>query len=250
MAQPSPDWTAEDVLAHLKMLGSEEDRAGMARFGIATDRAFGVGHTVLRPLARWIGRDHGRALQLWESGWREARLLAAFSEEPAKVTIGQCRRWAADFDSWEIVDGVADLFVDMPFWRELIEEFAEDEREFVRRTAFAMLAWAAVHRKKEPDATFRGYLPLVEAHSGDPRNFVKKAVNWALRQIGKRSLELHAPALELARRLTASRHRTARWVGMDAARELSAAKTIERVTAKAAKDGYAAEEAASFSSTR
>jgi 3-methyladenine DNA glycosylase AlkD len=244
---PSPGWTTGDVLAHLKTLGSEENRAGLARFGIATDRAFGVGHTMLRPLARKIGRDHDRALQLWESGWREARLLAAFTEGPAKVTAGQCRRWAADFDSWEIVDGVADLFVDMPFWRGLIEEFAEDEREFVRRTAFSMLAWAAVHRKKEPDATFLFYLPLIEAHSSDGRNFVKKAVNWALRQIGKRSLALHAPALELARRLAASEDRTARWIGKDALRELSAAKTMERLAAKA---GYAAEEAASLSMTR
>jgi 3-methyladenine DNA glycosylase AlkD len=247
---PSPGWTAEDVVAHLKTAGSQENRAGMARFGIRTDRAFGVGHTVLRPLARKVGRDHYRAHRLWESGWREARLLAAFTDDPAKVTIGQCRRWAADFDSWEIVDGVADLFVDTPFWRELIEEFAGDGREFVRRTAFAMLAWAAVHRKKEPDATFLGYLPLIEAHSADPRNFVRKAVNWALRQTGKRSLALHAPALELARRLAAANDRTARWIGKDALRELSAAKTVERIAAKASKAGYAAEAAASFSITR
>ena len=190
MPLPSPDWDAEDVLAHLKTAGSEENRAGMARLGIRIERAFGVGLTVLRPLACRIGRNHDRALRLWESGWREARLLAAFTDDPAKVTIEQCRRWAADFDSWEIVDGVADVFVDTSFWRELIEEFAGDRREFVRRTAFAMLAWAAVHRKEEPDATFLGYLPLIEAHSGDPRNFVRKAINWALRQIGKRSLAL------------------------------------------------------------
>ena len=185
--EPSPSWTAAEIVAHLRSLGTEENRAGMARFGINTGTALGVGNSVLRPLARKVKRDHDRALQLWASGIREARLLAAFTDEPKKMTFDQCRSWAAEFDSWEIVDHAADLFVETPFWRDVVEEFAADEREFVRRTAFAMLAWGAVHLKKEPDKTFAGYLPLIEAHSCDVRNFVRKAVNWALRQIGKRS---------------------------------------------------------------
>jgi 3-methyladenine DNA glycosylase AlkD len=231
---PSPSWTAGDIIAHLRMLGTEENRVGMARFGINTQSALGVGNPVLRSLARKVKRNHDRAIELWTSGIREARLLAAFTGEPKKATPDQCRSWAADFDSWEIVDSVSDLFVDTPFWQELVEEFAADEREFVRRTAFAMLAWGAVHLKKEPDATFARYLPLIEAHSRDPRNFVRKAVNWALRQIGKRSTALHETALRLAEKLAASSDRTARWIGKDAVKELSDAKTFGRLAAKRA----------------
>ncbi|MDF2388694.1 DNA alkylation repair protein [Nostoc ellipsosporum NOK] len=232
MSLPAPDWTAQAIVAHLRTIGTEENRMGMARFGINTAMALGVGNTDLRPLARKVKRNHGRSLALWDSGIREARLMAAFTGEPKKIAIEECRRWANDFDSWEIVDTVSDLFVDTPFWRELIEEFAADEREFVRRTAFAMLAWAAVHRKKEPDATFLSYLPLIAAHAGDERNFVRKAVNWALRQIGKRSAGLHAPALALAQKLASSTDRPERWIGKDAVKELSDAKTLARIAAK------------------
>jgi 3-methyladenine DNA glycosylase AlkD len=232
MSLPAPDWTAQDIVAHLRSIGTAENRAGMARFGINTATALGVGNTDLRPLARKVKRNHERSLALWASGIREARLMAAFTGEPKKITIGDCRRWAGDFDSWEIVDTVSDLFVDTPFWWALIEEFAADEREFVRRTAFAMLAWAAVHLKKEPDATFLSYLPLIEAHAGDERNFVRKAVNWALRQIGKRSMSLYAPALALAQKLANSPDKTARWIGKDAVKELSDAKTLERLAAR------------------
>ncbi|TPL66253.1 DNA alkylation repair protein [Mesorhizobium sp. B2-3-15] len=232
MSLPVPGWTAQDIVAHLHSIGTEEVRAGMGRFGINTATALGVANADLRPLARKLKRDHKRSLALWDSGVREARLMAAFTGEPKKITIEECRRWAGDFDSWEIVDTVSDLFVDTPFWRQLVEEFAADEREFVRRTAFAMLAWASVHLKKEPDATFLSYLPLVEAHSRDERNFVRKAVNWALRQIGKRSVGLHGPALALAQELANSANRTARWIGKDAVKELSHAKTHERLATR------------------
>ncbi len=232
----TPASTAAEAIARLSEMGTDENRAGMARFGIETGTALGIGNTDLRRLARDLKRDHERALDLWRSGIREARLLAAFTDEPDRVDLAQCRQWAGDFNSWEIVDGVSDLFVDTPFWRDLIDEFAADEREFVRRTAFAMLAWAAVHRKKEPDATFAAYLPLIEAHATDARNFVRKAVNWALRQIGKRSTELHAPALALAHKVAASPDKTARWIGKDAVRELTDAKTLERLAKKATSD--------------
>ncbi|TGQ09056.1 MULTISPECIES: DNA alkylation repair protein [unclassified Mesorhizobium] len=231
MGLPDPSWSADDIVAHLRAIGTETNLAGMARFGINTASALGIGNTDLRPLARKLKKNHERSLLLWDSGIREARLMAAFTGEPQKVDIDQCRRWAADFDSWEIVDTVADLFAETPFWRDLIDEFAEDEREFVRRTAFAMLAWSAVHLKKEPDATFLAYLPLIEKHARDPRNFVRKAVNWALRQVGKRSMSLHAPALALAERLAASSDRTARWIGRDAVRELTDAKQLARLAA-------------------
>jgi 3-methyladenine DNA glycosylase AlkD len=232
VAELSPQSSAEEIVAHLRAIGSEQNLAGMARFGINTATALGISNAVLDPVARRVKRDHERAMRLWRSGIREARLLAAFTDEPQKVTAEQCRLWASDLDSWEVVDTVSYLFAMTPFWRERVEEFAEDEREFVRRTAFSMLAYAAVHLKKEPDATFASYLPLIEAHALDDRNFVRKAVNWALRQIGKRSMELHAPALGLAQKLAASNDKTARWIGKDAVRELTAAKTLDRLAAK------------------
>lgn len=240
MQVPAPGWGVAEILAHLRALGSEANRAGMARFGIATDRAFGVGSTALRPLARQLKRDHGRAQALWETGWREARLLAAFTDEPQRVTRDQAMRWADDFGSWEIVDSVCDLFVEAGHL-DLIPVFAEDEREFVRRTAFAMMAWAAVHRKSEPDATFLAWLGLIERHATDPRNFVRKAVNWALRQIGKRSAALHAPSLALAQRLADSGDRTARWIGRDAVRELTDLKTLARMDKRSARRAASAE---------
>lgn len=235
-----PKATAADIVAHLAAMDSPENRAGMVRFGIRTDRAFGVPSAILRPLARRIGRNHTRAMELWATGWREARLLAAFTAEKGKLTRQEARRWAADFDSWDIVDGTADLFADADFWPDLVAEFAEDEREFVRRAAFATLVWACVHRKKEPDETFIAWLPLVEAHATDPRNFVRKAVNWALRQIGKRSMACHGPALATAERLARNPDRTARWIGRQALHELTAEKTLARLAKRSGASGPAA----------
>ena len=232
MTAPSPDWDAERIVAHLDSLSSDENRAGMARFGIKADRAFGVPNAVLRPLARALKKDHARALALWRTGWREARLLATFTDEPKKVTAVQARDWANDFDSWEIVDHAADLYCDAGLAKLLAPEFAADEREFVRRAGFAMIAWAAVHLKKEPDETFVVWLDLIERHATDGRNFVKKAVSWALRQTGKRSLALHPSALALAERLSASEDRAKRWIGRDAVKELTAQKTLERLAAR------------------
>ena len=231
-AEPSPDWTAEQAIAHLRSLASAHNVEGMGRYGIETANALGVSNAVLRPLARKLKRDHQRALDLWASGIREARILALFSEEPKKVTAEQARAMTAEFNSWEIVDHSADLFCDAGLVDELIPEFAADEREFVRRAAFAMMAWGAVHLKKRPDADVITWLPLIENHASDSRNFVKKAVNWALRQIGKRSMDCHAPALTLAEKLAASDDRTARWIGRDAVKELTAEKTLYRLASK------------------
>ena len=221
--------TTAQILDWLASKRSDHNIAGMARYGINVSKAFGVSNSELRPLARAIGRNHERALQLWQTQWREARLLAAFTAGKKQLTIDEARDWASGFNSWEIVDGTADLFAETDFWRDLVAEFAADEREFVRRAAFATLVWACVHRKKEPDATFMAYLPLIRHHSSDPRNFVKKAVNWALRQIGKRSASLHGPALALARDLALCEDRTARWIGRDAARELESPSVKARL---------------------
>lgn len=225
-----PAANVDTVLAELKALGSETDRAGMARFGINTDRAFGVSIAQLRPIARRLKRDHDLAMGLWASGFHEARLLAAFIDEPKKVTPGQMDAWAADFGSWDLCDQVClKLFVRTPHVEEKIAMWAEDEREFVRRAGFALLAAFAVHGKTTPDRRFLPFLDLIERHADDPRNYVKKAVNWALRQIGKRSMTLRTPALALADRLAESSDKTARWIGRDAAKELSDPVQIERI---------------------
>lgn len=233
-ADPSPDWTAGDAIDHLKTLASKRNVEGMGRYGIETSQALGVSNAVLRPLARKLKRNHDRAAELWASGIREARVLALFSDEPKKVTADQARAMAAEFNSWEIVDHAADLFCDAGLVDELIPEFAADEHEFVRRAAFAMMAWGSVHLKKRPDEDITAWLPLIEEHATDSRNYVRKAVNWALRQIGKRSIGCHAPALALAEKLAASDNRTARWIGRDALKELMAEKTLLRLAGRKA----------------
>jgi 3-methyladenine DNA glycosylase AlkD len=234
-ADPSPDWSADDAIAYLKSLAEPRNVEGMGRYGIETSNALGVSNAVLRPLAKTLKLNHERAAALWASGIREARVLALFSDDPKQVTAAQARAMADEFNSWEIVDHSADLFCDAGLVDELIPEFAADEREFVRRAAFAMMASAAVHLKKRPDTDILDWLPLIEKHSTDERNFVKKAVNWALRNIGKRSMACHGPALAIAEKLAASDDRTARWIGKDAVKELTAEKTLARIARKKGK---------------
>jgi 3-methyladenine DNA glycosylase AlkD len=225
---------AKAILAELRSLGSEENRAGQARFGINTVRAYGVSIANLRPMARRLKRDHALAAALWKTGVHEARILAAFVDEPAKVTPAQMDAWVAEFDSWDLCDQVcSNLFARTPQVEKKITKWAKDKREFVRRAAFALLAAHAVHGKKVSDRDLLAFLPLIEEYSTDPRNFVRKAVNWALRQIGKRSLALHAPALALAEKLAASEDKTARWIGGDAAKELTDPVQIARLKARA-----------------
>lgn len=232
MSDLSASSTAGEVVAHLRTIGSEANRQGMLRYGIKIDRALGIPHGVQKQIGRQIKRNHERAFKLWDSDIMEAQFIASITADPKRFTAEDAGRWAASFDSWDIVDGVSDLFVDCEAWRELIAEFAADDREFVRRTAFAMMAWSSVHRKKEPETTFAGFLPVIERHAADSRNFVKKAVSWALRSIGKRSLTLNAAALQTAEKLALSDDKTARWIGKNAANELASEPVLNRLAAK------------------
>ncbi len=210
--------------------------AGMARYGIAIDTALGVTVTELRGLARRIGRDHDLAAELWDTGIHEARMLATMIDDPVLVTEAQMEAWVRDVDSWDLCDGLCgNLFDRTPYvFRKAIEWSAREE-PFVKRAAFALMAWAAVHRKDAADARFETFLPIILAEASDDRTEVKKAISWALRQIGKRSRTLHGRAIETATRIKRIDSRSARWVGSDALRELTSEKVRERLAASPAR---------------
>ena len=231
------------ILTELAALGNDENRAGMARYGIRVDDAFGVSVTELRRMAKRLGRDHALALELWRSGNHEARLLAAFVDQPARVDEQQMEAWAAGFDSWDLCDEVTtDLFDQTRFgWSKAIE-WAGRPEEFVKRGGFALMAGLAVHDKAAGDEAFVELLASIEREAWDERNFVKKAVNWALRNIGKRNLALNEAAVACARRIRAAADeraggprggdagaRAARWVAADALRELRSPKVLARL---------------------
>src|SRR5262245_10684749 len=194
----------------------------MARYAIPSDRAFGVSMGELQRYARSLGRSHELAAALWKTGYYEARTLAAFLDEPARVTAAQMDRWSRDFDSWAICDTVCfHLFDRTPHAFRKVEQWSKRREEFPKRAAFALLWGLSGHDKQSGDEPFIEALALVEREAGDERNFVKKAVNMALRAVGRRSPRLHLEALAVAERLAASTDGTERWVGRDALRELT-----------------------------
>jgi 3-methyladenine DNA glycosylase AlkD len=208
------------ILAELEAQGSEEQRANMARYGIAIDTAYGVGHGALKAIAKPYAKDHALALALWATGRHEARDLASMIDDPEAVTPAQMDEWVADCDSWDLVDAVCfNLFNRTPHANAKIRAWVPDEREFVRRSGFVLMACLALPKLKTPDAQFVPYLALIEANAGDERNFVKKGVSWALRTIGKRAA-LRDQATEVATRMAASFQPAARSVGKEALREL------------------------------
>jgi 3-methyladenine DNA glycosylase AlkD len=209
------------VLEELRGLANPANVAGMARFGISPTGTLGISIPSLRKIARRVGRDHELARCLWASGVHEARILAAFVDEPALVTDEQLEAQVRDLDSWDVCDQwCMALVCRTPFAQTKIVEWAERPEEFVRRAAFAVAAALAGLGKKTPDGELLAMLPLIEQAADDPRNFVKKAVSWALRGIGKRNRALNAAAIATAERLAVSQERAARWVGNDALREL------------------------------
>jgi 3-methyladenine DNA glycosylase AlkD len=220
---------ARAILDELESLTNPANIAGMARYGIRAAKVYGVGTPVIRRIAKQTGRDHALAAALWKSRALEARLIAGLVEEPAKVTRAQMERWAKGFDSWALCDGIClHLFGRTSHGVPLSLEWAARDEEFVKRAGFVLMAVTAVHDKSAPDELFLRFLSLVEREADDPRNFVRKAVNWALRQIGKRNMALNLAAVAACRRL-AARAGSARWVGTDALRELTSEKTLEGI---------------------
>jgi 3-methyladenine DNA glycosylase AlkD len=212
----------DEVLTWLRRRGTQANVRGMARYGIVARRAYGVSMGTMQTLQKRIGVDHDLAVELWESGWHEARLLAAMVGDPARVTRREMNAWVKDFESWADCDTVCfKLWDRSPLAWEKARQWAKSPRELVKRAGFALMACLALHDKTAPDRPFLAFFPLIEKGASDERNFVKKGVSWALRSIGRRNRTLNAAALVLARRLSQSAGAAPRWVGRDAARELA-----------------------------
>ena len=222
-----------EVLRRLRALADPKVREGQKRFAIPTDRSLGISYPKIQKLAREIGRDHRLTAKLWASGIHEARHLAAIVEEPEKVTQAQMERWARQFESWDIVDGTCRyLFLYTSFAWEKAIGWSRRREEFVKRAAFALMAYLAVHDKQAADTRFLRLLPIIRREAADQRNFVKKAVNWALRQIGKRNLRLNRAAIRAAREIQKINSPAARWIAADALRELRSPAVARRLRAR------------------
>jgi len=232
--QSSQDDQVKTVLASLEKLGERRVLEDMAkRYAIYTDKAFGVSMSNIQKVARPLGKNHELAMALWETGWYEARLLTSFVDDPALVTESQMDRWARDFDNWGVVDTLCfNLFDRTPLaWRK-VAAWCPRKEEFIKRAGFALLWSLTVHDKAAPVEKFISGLTFVEREADDDRNFVKKAVNMALRAVGKRNSALHKAAVTVARRLADSPKAAPRWIGKDALRELSSDSVIRRIESR------------------
>ncbi len=217
----TPETPFDEVMRKLYALGNPANAAGQRRFGIRGEKMLGTSIYDLRRLARGL-RDHELVAQLWDSGVHDARLLATMVDDPSQVTRTQMNAWVEDFDSWDICDQATDnLFIHCEGILELIPQWAARDEEYIRRAAFASIAAIAWHGSRFTDEVVAGYLPLIETHAADERNFVKKAVNWALRNIGKRRPALLQASVACARRLAARPQASTRWIGRDALREFN-----------------------------
>ena len=220
----------DEIMQRLKTLSDPEAVKGMARFGINPENTYGVSIPNLRKLAKEAGKDHALAQELWASGIHEARILAGMVDAPKLVSEAQMEAWVKDFDSWDVCDQVCmNLFDKVPLaWRK-VSEWSEREEEFVKRAAFALIACFAWHDKSAEDERFINFLPVIVKGATDERNFVKKAVNWALRHIGKRNRNLNRAAIETAKEIQGIDSRAARWIAADALRELTGEAVQKRL---------------------
>ena len=220
----------EQIIQELKSRADPANVAGMARFGINTAAALGVAMPALRQLGRRIGPDHDLAVRLWDSGIHEARILAALVGEPDRVTRRQMDAWVRELDSWDICDQLCNILLRRTphAWPKAVQ-WSGRKAEFVKRAGFTLMACLAVHDKTAGDERFLGLLPLIVEEATDERNYVKKAVNWALRQIGKRSRLLNVVAVAMAKDIRKLDSKAARWIAADAIRELTSEKTQQRL---------------------
>jgi 3-methyladenine DNA glycosylase AlkD len=222
------------IVERLKRMGDPRNAEGMARFGINPAGTLGVPMRKLRPLAKANKGSHELALGLWGTGFHEARILAALVDDPALVTERQMELWVSDVDSWDVCDACClHLFGDSPLaWKKAVE-WSKREEEYVKRAGYALMAVLAVHDKATPDAKFLGLLPHIVRGAKDERNYVRKAVNWALRQIGKRNSALNRAAIAAAKEVLALDTKAARWIARDALRELKDERVRARLDSRA-----------------
>ncbi len=225
--------TANAAITELKALATKATLDGMARYAIPSDKAFGVAMRDVQAVAKRIGKNHALALELWATGWYEARLLAIYLDDPASLTVCQMDEWCRDFDNWAVVDTACfALFDRTPHAWGRVKQWAGSKEEFVKRAAFALIWGLSVHDKTAGDDAFLTALKLVEEAAADERNFVKKAVSMALRATGKRNPALNAAALVVAERLMASTSPSAQWIGKDACKELRGGSVVKRIAKK------------------
>ena len=222
-----------DIIQKIKALADPEAMKGMARFGINPENTYGVSIPNLRKMAREIGADHTLAQQLWASGIHEARILAGMVDKAEMVDDLQMEQWVKDFDSWDVCDlCCCNLFDKTKFAYQKAESWSQREEEFVKRAGFVLMAALSVHDKTATDEELLKFMPIIKRESTDDRNFVKKAVNWSLRQIGKRNLNLNKIAIKTAREIQQIDSRSARWIAADAIRELTS-EAVQNRLAKA-----------------
>ena len=227
---PPIDDQVQSALAWLKQHSTRATRDGMARYAIPSDNAYGVAMRDIKSLGTRLGRNHALAGALWATGVYEARMLASFVGDPEQLTGAQMDRWCREFDNWAFCDAMSfNLFDRSPHAWTRVARWSTRRNEFEKRTAFALLWSLTVHDKQAGDAPFMDGLGLIEREAGDDRHFVKKAVNMALRAIGKRNRALNAAAVDVARRLAASNVRSSKWIGKDALRELTSPGVAKRL---------------------
>ena len=224
---------SEEIINKLKTMSNPKNVEGMARYGINPKNNLGISIYKLRPLAKEIGKNHELSLKLWNSGIHDARLLAVFLDDPSDVTEEQMDSWAKDFDSWDVCDQACTSLFDLTphAWKKVFE-WAERDEEFVKRGAFSIIAGLAVHDKEASDEKFEQFASIIIKHANDERNYVKKAVNWALRNIGKRNLMLNKKMIELSREIKKINSKSARWIANDAIRELTSEKVKQKLKKK------------------
>jgi len=234
-ADKAEAWTVRRAVAELRRYGEQRNVEGMARFGIRAEKVYGVSKPRLDELARKIGKDHELGMRLWETGIHDARLLGVMISEPARVTARQMEQWVKDFDNWDVCDGTCcHLFVDAkPAWEKAFA-WSRRRREFEKRAGFALAAFLAVHDKAAGNEVFERFLKAIEREAWDERNFVRKAVTWALRNIGKRNPPLNRKAIACAERILKDGEGAARWIARDALRELTSEAVQRRLKRKKA----------------
>lgn len=219
-----------EVMKQLRSMGDPKNVEGMGRFGIKTENNLGNSVTFLRKFAKNIGKDHDLAVKLWESGIRDACMVAACIEDPNTVSETQVDKWVRDLDSWDICDHCCGHFFDQtPFAYKKVREWTKSNELFVKRAGFSLIAWLAVHDKKKTDKEFEDLLKIIKRESTDDRNYIKKAVNWALRQIGKRNWDMNKKAIEMAKEIRKIDSKSSKWIATCAIRELTSEKVKQKL---------------------